>query len=141
MIRLAALVLLLAACGSPTPSGGTGTIVITAVYEVPGGNQPVSIGGYGVFATIPGHVEEEQEVPFEDELRFDLPAGTHHLALVTRAASDMISCVEGGECEREFFDISAVCEDDVDVPAGGTVFVTYRAIGGERCEVAVDAGA
>ena len=65
---------LCSACASPAPSGGADARHHRGL-QVPGGNQPVSIGGYGVFATIPGHVEE-QEVPFEDELRFDLPAGT-----------------------------------------------------------------
>jgi hypothetical protein len=142
LIPLALIATLAAACGTQsggtpgTDGEGTGTVVITAVSEVPP-DEPISIGGYGYFATLDDG--DEQEIPFDGELRLEVAAGTHHLLLTTRPASDAVLCEPGAECEREFFDVSAGCEDDLEVPAGAEVRVTYRAIGGSRCEVAADA--
>jgi hypothetical protein len=139
-VLLALLALAVTACGaqpgaSPGIDGGTGTLVITALSEMPA-DEPISIGGYGYFATVDDG--EEQEIPLDGELRIDLPAGTHHLLLTTRPANDAVVCEPGGECDREFFDVSAGCEDDLEVQPGAEVQVTYRAIGGSRCEVTVD---
>ena len=129
----------LVACGaqSPTPNA-QGTLVIVASYEEPPAGQPISIGGYGYFASVDGGAEIE--VPFDGSLRLELPAGSHELTLVTRPASDMVVVNEEGESERDFFDVSAECADTVDVPAGGEVQVTYHAVGGEDCRVTIDEG-
>jgi hypothetical protein len=129
----------LVACGaqSTTPNA-EGTLVIVASYEDPRAGQPISIGGYGFFASVDGGAEIE--VPFDGSLRLEQPAGSHELTLVTRPASDMIVVNEAGESEREFFDVSAECADTVEVPAGGEVQVTYHASGGEVCRVTIDEG-
>ena len=129
----------LVACGaqSPTPSA-KGTLVIVASYEEPPAGQPISIGGYGYFASLDGGAEIE--VPFDGSLRLQLPAGSHELTLVTRPASDMVVVNEEGESERDFFDVSAECADTVEVPSGGEVRVTYHAAGGEACRVTIDEG-
>ena len=129
----------LVACGaqSATPSA-EGTLVIVASYEEPPPGQPISIGGYGYFASVDGGAEIE--VPFDGSLRLEVAAGSHELTLVTRPASDMVVVNEEGESEREFFDVSAECADSVEVPAGGEVQVTYHAIGGEDCGVTVGEG-
>jgi len=129
----------LVACGAQSaPSAADGTLVIVASYEEPPAGQPISIGGYGYFASVDGGAEIE--VPFDGSLRLELPAGSHELTLVTRPASDMVVVNEEGESEREFFDVSAECADTVEVPAGGEVQVTYHAVGGEDCEVTIDEG-
>ena len=140
MTRSLAAVLFAAAlvpCGaqSATPIA-EGTLVIVPSYEEPPAGQPISIGGYGFFASVDGGVEIE--VPFDGSLRLAVAAGSHELSLVTRPASDMVVVNEEGESEREFFDVSAECADSVEVPAGGEVQVTYHAVGGEDCEVTVD---
>lgn len=129
----------LAACGaqSATPDA-EGTLVIVASYEEPPAGQPISIGGYGFFASVDGGAEIE--VPFDGSLRLEVAAGSHELTLLTRPASDMVVVNEEGESEREFFDVSAECADTVEVPAGGQVQVTYHAIGGEDCGVTIDEG-
>jgi hypothetical protein len=142
MTRSLAAVLLaatLVACGaqSTTPNAA-GTLVIVASSEDPPAGQPISIGGYGYFASVDGGAEIE--VPFDGSLRLELPAGPHELTLVTRPASDMIVVNEAGESEREFFDVSAECADTVEVPSGGEVQVTYHAAGGEDCRVTIDEG-
>jgi hypothetical protein len=109
--------------------------VITGAFEPPSGGEPISIGGYGYFVTV-GELTE-QEIPADGPLRVVLPAGNHELLIVTRPANDAVVCVEGGECEREFFDVTAECEATVEVAAGAEVNVVYRAIGGERCELVV----
>lgn len=142
MRRLAAvslLVTLLTACAAQqpaAPSGGTGTLVIRAIYEEPPAGQPISFGGYGFFAAIDGGAETE--VPFEGELRVEMDAGTHALAIATRPASDILVVGEDGGSEREFYDVSAACEGEVEVPSGGEVHVTYHAVGGEECRVTIE---
>ena len=130
----------LVACGaqSTTTPNAEGTLVIVAAYEDPPAGQPISIGGYGYFASVDGGAEIE--VPFDGSVRLELPAGSHELTLVTRPASDMVVVNEAGESEREFFDVSAECADTVEVPAGGEVHVTYHAVGGEDCGVTIDEG-
>ena len=129
----------LVACGaqSTTPNAD-GTLVIVASYEEPPAGQPISIGGYGYFASVDGGAEIE--VPFDGSLRLEVPAGSHELTLVTRPASDVLVVNEEGESEREFFDVSAECADTVEVPAGGEVQVTYHAAGGEDCRMTLDEG-
>jgi len=140
MRRLAAVSLiatLLAACAAQQPAAPpTGTLVIRASYEDPPVGQPISIGGYGYFAAIDGG--PEAEIPSDGELRVDLEAGPHDLAIATRPASDEIGRIEGGEPEREFYDVSAGCEGEVEVLSGGEVHVTYHAVGGEDCRVTID---
>ena len=130
----------LVACGaqSTTTPSAEGTLVIVASYEEPPAGQPISIGGYGYFASVDGGAEIE--VPFDGSLRLEVAAGSHELTLVTRPASDMVVVNEAGESEREFFDVSAECADTVEVLAGGEVQVTYHAVGGEDCEVTIDEG-
>ena len=130
----------LVACGaqSTTTSNATGTLVIVPSYEDPPAGQPISIGGYGFFASVDGG--SEIEIPFDGSVRLELPAGSHELTLVTRPASDMVVVNEAGESEREFFDVSAECVDAIEVPAGGEVQVTYNAVGGEDCRVTIDEG-
>ena len=130
----------LVACGaqSTTTPNAQGTLVIVASYEEPPAGQPISIGGYGFFASVDGGAEIE--VPFDGSLRLEVAAGSHELTLVTRPASDMVVVNEEGESEREFFDVSAECADTVEVPAGGEVQVTYHAVGGEECGVTIDEG-
>ena len=129
----------LVACGAPTTTpNAEGTLVIVASYEEPPAGQPISIGGYGFFASVDGGAEIE--VPFDGSLRLELPAGSHELKLVTRPANDMVVVNEEGESEREFFDVSAECADTVEVPSGGEVHVTYHATGGENCRVTIDEG-
>ncbi len=133
------LATLLAGCAAQqpaAPSAGTGTLVIRALYEEPPAGQPISIGGYGFFAAIDGGAEAE--VPFEGELRVELDAGTHELAIATRPASDILTVGQDGETEREFYDVSAACEGEVEVPPEGEVHVTYHAVGGEDCRVTID---
>ena len=139
-LLLALVAVVAAACGAqpgaaPATRGDTGTLVITAVSEMPA-DEPISIGGYGYFATVDDGTE--QEIPLDGDLTVDVPPGTHHLLLTTRPANDAVLCEPGADCEREFFDVSAGCEDDIEVPAGVELRVTYRAIGGSRCEVTVD---
>ncbi len=110
--------------------------MIGASFEDPPVGQPISIGGYGFFAAIDGGAEAE--VPFEGELRVELDAGTHELAIATRPASDVLTVGADGESEREFYDVSAGCEGEVEVPSGGEVRVTYHAVGGEDCRVTID---
>lgn len=123
----------LVACGaqSTTPNAA-GTLVIVASYEDPPAGQPISIGGYGYFASVDGGAEIE--VPFDGSLRLELPAGSHEPTLVTRPASDVLVVNE----EREFFVVSAECAETVDVPPGGEVHVTYHATGGEDCRMTLD---
>ena len=130
----------LVACGaqSTTTPNAEGTLVIVASYEDPPAGQPISIGGYGYFASVDGG--PEIEVPFDGSVRLELPAGSHELTLVTRPASDMVVVNEEGESEREFFDVSAECADTVEVPAGGEVHVTYHAAGGEDCSLTLSEG-
>lgn len=125
----------LVACGaqSTTPNA-EGTLVIVASYQDPPVGQPISIGGYGYFASVDGGAEIE--VPSDGSLRLELPAGPHELTLVTRPASDILGVNE----EREFLDVSAECADTVEVPSGGEVHVTYHAAGGEDCRVTIDEG-
>jgi hypothetical protein len=125
----------LVACGaqSTTPNDA-GTLVIVASYEDPPVGQPISIGGYGYFASVDGGAEIE--VPFDGSLRLELPAGSHELTLVTRPADDVLGANE----ERQFSDVSAECADTVEVPSGGEVQVTYHAVGGEDCGVTIDEG-
>jgi hypothetical protein len=125
----------LVACGaqSTTPNAA-GTLVIVVSYEDPPAGQPISIGGYGYFASVDGGAEIE--VPSDGSLRLELPVGPHELTLVTRPASDELIANE----EREFFDVSAECADTVEVPSGGEVQVTYHATGGEDCRVTIDEG-
>ena len=80
----------LVACGaqSATTPNAEGTLVIVASYEEPPVGQPISIGGYGYFASVDGGAEIE--VPFDGSLRLELPAGSHELTLVTRPASDVL---------------------------------------------------
>ena len=127
------LMLSLAACQAGAPTGGdgeTGTLVIRPVYEPPPPDEPISIGGYGFFASV-GDVEEQQ-IPFDGSLRVTLPAGTHALTIVTRAQSDVLM---PDQDEPEFLEITAECQADVDVSAAGTVEVLYRATGGGTCEI------
>jgi hypothetical protein len=126
----------LVACAAPAaPSDAPGTLVIVASYEQPPAG-PISIGGYGFFASVDGG--DEIEVPFDGSLRLELPAGAHDLTLVTRPASDILVVSEDGESEREFYDVSAECADTIDVPPAGDVQVTYHALGGEDCQVTID---
>jgi hypothetical protein len=127
-----------AATGGSATADADGTLVIVAAYEEPPAGQPISIGGYGFFASIDD--EPEIEIPFDGSLRLPLAAGSHELVLRTRPASDMIVVNENGEPEREFYEVSAECVETVDVPAGGVLEVTYRAAGGEACEVAIAGG-
>ena len=126
----------LVACGaqSTATTDAEGTLVIVASYEDPPPGQPISIGGYGYFASVDGGAEIE--VPFDGSLRLELPAGSHELTLVTRPASDILGANE----EREFLDVSAECADTVEVPSGGETQVIYHAAGGEDCRVSIDEG-
>lgn len=128
---------MLVACGpsSSTPDAA-GTLVVVASYEEPPAGQPISIGGYGFFVAVDGGAEIE--IPFDGSVQLELPAGAHDLTLVTRPASDVLVVNEEGESEREFFDVSAECAEAVEVPSGGEVHVTYQALGGEECRVAIE---
>lgn len=139
-IVIASLALVLAACGSgavPSPSEATGLLEIRTAWGPPVGDEPISIGGYASFASV-GEVVEE-EIPVDGTLSVHLPAGVHSLLVVTRPQSDVVTIVDGEE-QREVYDISAECEAEVEVPAGGSVQVTYRGIGGSDCEIIVGQG-
>lgn len=128
----------LVACAAPAdPSDAPGALVIVASYEQPPAG-PISIGGYGFFASVDG--DAEVEVPFDGFLRLELPAGAHELTLVTRPASDILVVNEDGESEREFYEVSAECADTIAVAPGDEVQVTYHALGGEDCRLTIDAG-
>lgn len=136
------IAVLLAAClvactASAAPSDAPGTLVIVASYEQPPAG-PISIGGYGFFASVDGG--DEIEIPFDGSLRLELPAGAHALTLLTRPASDILVVNEDGESEREFYDVTAECADTIEVPSDGEVQVTYHAAGGEECRVAIGEG-
>ena len=133
---LAAVLVACAPAPAATPASGVGTLVVTAAHEEPPAGQPISIGGYGYFASIDGGPEEE--VPFDAPLRMELAAGPHELTIVTRPASDVLIVGEDGEPEREFYDVSTGCEGEIDVPTGGEVHVTYHAVGGDDCRVTVN---
>lgn len=122
---------------APSASEETGLLEIRATFEPPTGDEPISMGGYAYFATVGELVEEA--IPVEGTLRVHLPAGTHELIIVTRPQSDTVSIVDGEE-QREVYDITAECESDVEIPAGGSVQVTYRGIGGSTCEIIVEEG-
>ena len=124
-------------CQANPGSGGdgTGTLAVRVAVEMPPAGEPISIGGYAYFVSV-GDVVEER-IPVDDVLRLDLPAGRHEVTIVTRPQSDTVSIVDGVE-QLEVYDISATCEGEVDVPAGGEVRLTYRAIGGNACEVVLD---
>jgi len=114
---------------------GTGTLAVRVAVEMPPAGEPISIGGYAHFVSV-GDVVEER-IPVDEVLRLDLPAGRHEVTIVTRPQSDTVTIVDGVE-QLEVYDISATCEGAVDVPAGGEVRLTYRAIGGNACEVVLD---
>ena len=129
----------LVACAAPAePDDAQGTLLIVASPEEPPPGQPISIGGYGYFASVDGG--GEIEVPFDGSVRLELPVGAHELTLVTRPASDILVVNEEAESEREFYDVSAECADTIEVPSGGEVQVTYHAAGGEDCRVTIDEG-
>ena len=134
---MAMLGLTLVACAAPvaTPDAD-GTLAIVAAYEEPPAGQPISIGGYGFFVSVDGG--PELEIPFDGSLQLSVAAGAHDLTFVTRPASDMIVVNEEGEAEREFYDISAECEEAVEVPSGDEVRLVYHAAGGEDCRVTVE---
>jgi hypothetical protein len=127
----------LAACGadgSPGPSGDTGSLVIRPAYEPPPPGEPMVFGGYGFFADV-GELNE-QRIPYDGTLRVELPAGSHQLTIVTRAQSDVLM---PGQEEGEPLEVTAECVTEVEVPAGGTVEVVYRAVGGSTCEITPEA--
>lgn len=127
-----------AACGTDAPpgaDGATGTLVIRPIYEPPPPDEPISIGGYGFFASV-GEVSE-QEIPFDGTLRVEVPAGRNQLTVVTRALSDVLM---PGQDEPEVLEVTAECEAEVEVPADGTVEVVYRAVGGTTCEIVTPRG-
>lgn len=139
-VVIAVLALGVAGCqaaAAPSASEQTGLLEIRATFEPPTGDEPISIGGYAYFASVGDLVEEA--IPIEGTLRVHLPAGTYPLTIVTRPQSDTVSVVDGEE-QREVYDISAECETDVEVSAGGSVQVTYRGIGGNECEIIVGQG-
>jgi len=135
--RVALLALILVACAAPaaTPEA-EGALAIVAAYEEPPAGQPISIGGYGFFVSVDGG--PEIEIPFDGSLQLPVATGAHDLAFVTRPASDMIVVNEEGESVREFYDVSAECEEQVDVPSGGEVRLVYHAAGGEDCRVTIE---
>lgn len=127
------VVLALAACDAESPAnedGATGTLVVRSVYEPPPPGEPMPFGGYGFFASV-GEVSE-QKIPFDGTLRIELPTGPNRLTIVTRALSDVL---EPGQEEQEPLEVTAECEADVEVAAGATVEVVYRAVGGSTCEI------
>lgn len=137
---LALLAFLLAACQAgetPPAEAETGTLAIQAVFEPPAGNEPINIGGYAFYATVGELVEEE--IPFDGTLRVRLPAGTHALTIVTRPMSDTVTIVDGEE-QRDVYDVTAECDAEVEVSAGGETTLTYRAIGGGTCDIEVGEG-
>lgn len=128
------VMLAVAACQAGAPpggDGGTGTLVIRSVYEPPPPDEPISIGGYGFFASV-GDLSDQQ-IPFDGTLRVELPAGPNQLSIVTRALSDVLM---PGQEAPEALEVTAECEAEVEVPANGTVEVVYRATGGSSCEIA-----
>lgn len=132
-VGLAVVLLALPACqatDAPAEGGRTGTLIIRPVYEPPPPDEPISIGGYGFFATV-GELTDER-IPFDGTLEVELPAGTYPLTIVTRPQSDVLM---PGQDEPEFYEATAECEAEVEVPAGGTVEVVYRATGGNACEI------
>ncbi len=122
---------------APSASPETGRLEIRATFEPPTGDEPISIGGYAYFATVGELVEEA--IPVDGTLSVLLPAGSHPVTIVTRPQSDTVSIVDGEE-QRDVYDISAECETEVEVPAGGSVQLTYRGIGGNNCEIIVEEG-
>ena len=134
---VALLGMILVACAAPaaTPDA-EGALAIVASYEEPPPGQPMSIGGYGFFVSVDGG--PEIEIPFDGSLQLPVATGAHDLTFVTRPASDMLVVNEEGESEREFYDISAECEQEVDVPSGGEVRLGYHAVGGADCNVTIE---
>jgi len=137
LMPVALLGLMLVACAAPAATPDVeGTLAIVAAYEEPPAGQPISIGGYGFFVSVDGG--PEIEIPFDGSLQLPVATGAHELTFVTRPASDMVVVNADGESEREFYDISAECEQEVDVPSGGEVRLVYHAAGGEDCSVTIE---
>ena len=78
----------------------------------------------------------EQRIPFDGTLRVELPTGPNQLTIVTRALSDVL---EPGQEQQDALEITAECDAEVEVTAGATVEVVYRAVGGSTCEIITSA--
>ena len=134
-VMLLAAAVLVGCQSLPESGGGTGTLAVRVAVEMPPAGEPISIGGYAYFVRVAGGVEER--IPLDEVLRLELPAGRHAVTFVTRPQSDTVTIVDGVE-QQDVYDVSATCEGEVEIPAGGEARLTYRAVGGTTCEVLVE---
>lgn len=145
-VMLAALAVLVLACGSSDPHGSTGDVTLSIRYVQPSPGQPVSIGGYatfGVLTSVDGRTIFSGELdpinpvadPAPTPPRLQPPAGQYRLDVSVREASDAIGIDQNGNIHRDFGSVTSTCTAAIAVTASSLTAVTVTLVGGTSCSI------